>query len=558
MDRLLRPDRSHRPVASLTALLLLPLTACPGDDGAHDSAETLPPPTLGSGGPTDTDTDGGPRPTTTEDPSATGSDPGTTGAVADCGNAVVEHGEDCESTSPLCVDCQWVPGNDHACIAPRVLVLSFDPGDALDTPSETDSDRLSACLAQDMAEATRFRAYADASSTAFVRYQIVDSIAIPSQAPQDDDGADFGAIYAAQDICGRVEAGQIDEVWMWGSADGGFPEWVTTGPHYTKDWGTGAQICGRQLTTMGFNYGATTTDDITRRGLALHSIGHRVEGMLVWLFEGTEDVGDTNEGWYEQFDGQNHRYKDPSPPLQLTDAHCGNVHFPPNAIDGYAYNTNATVESDCMSWTLDGGGAPEMIDATTWGCPGGGLPCPGDEYMYLTWWMRSLPGNGHPQGNWWRFMYEGDMGSCDALVDEVPAGCSPLGSHGGSEYLVCPAQTWADGLVTCRAIGEGWDMVAVDDAAENAFVAGQANAAGHGQIWLGLNDRFRETAVPTEFSWTQCRDTTYTNFDSQEPNAWDGEDCVELDYARVGSDGIAGHWNDLGCAVTLPVVCERG
>ena len=81
---------------------------------------------------------------------------------------------------------------------------------------------------------------------------------------------------------------------------------------------------------------------------------------------------------------------------------------------------------------------------------------------------------------------------------------------------------------------------------------------GSPAIWIGLSDRFRETNVDNEFVWSQCEATGFTYFDSQEPNAWVGEDCVELDYVRLGDDDNNGHWNDLGCDAVRPVVCERG
>ena len=348
---------------ALIASALLLLAACPGDDGRPEDDGAGPTGTglgssTGGGGDEDSgdDSNSGPSPTTLTTGSsgeATG-DPetgGSTGEDSVCGDGIVEGSEQCESGVDLCVDCQWEPGNDHACIAPRVLVISFDPGDASDTVFEGDPDHLSACLARDMREATRFRGSADP----FVEYRVVESIRVPGQAPQDADGADYGAIYDAHDICGRVDAGEIDEVWLWGDPGGGFPEWVTTGPHYVKEWGTGAPTCARQVSTMGFNYGVETQDDTVRGGRALHSLGHRLEGMLVYYFEGTEDKGQTNGGWYEQWDGQNHRYHDPSPPLETMDTHCGNVHFPPNTVDGYDYNDDAQVESDCMDWSLAGG-----------------------------------------------------------------------------------------------------------------------------------------------------------------------------------------------------------
>ena len=559
-------------VFALLTPLVTGLSGCgddsSGDDTTTDAGTTSGPSTTsgtgnGDGATSSTGGDStGPASTgtptgddTTTDDGSDSSDDESTGEPAVCGNGIVEAGEECESSVDLCVDCQWEAGNEHACLAPRVLVLSYDPGHASDTPFERDPDHLSACLARDMREATRFRGHSSASAPQ-VRYQIVDSIRVPGQAPQDTDGADFGAIYANHDICGLADVGQIDEVWMWGDPGGGFPEWVTTGPHYTKEWGTGAPDCARQLATMGFNYGVEVNDDTVRIGRAMHSIGHRIEGVLSWYFEGTEDLGNTNGGWYERWDGQNHRYADNSPPLQLTDAHCGSVHFPPNAVDHYQYNESAQVESDCSDWNLEGTGMTEMVDSTTWGCPGGGAPCDHDEQQYLTWWMQNLPGVGHPAGNWWSFQYETDMGSCDALTETIPADCTELGTHGGSRYLLCPEQAWEDGLDTCREIGEGWDMVAMDDMAENAFVANATHDAGSNSVWIGLSDRYLDTTVATDFVWSQCTDTAFTYFDSLEPNGWGGEDCVELDWVRLGGDGLNGHWNDLYCDWSRPIVCE--
>ncbi|MFV8749611.1 C-type lectin domain-containing protein [Nannocystaceae bacterium ST9] len=473
----------------------------------------------------------------------------TTGPLAVCGDGVVEADEQCDWEHPLCVECEWQPGNDHPCIAPEVFVLTYDtPG------SETfyaDPDRLSACLLRDFRAASSFHGYADPNAAPYLRFHIVDSAVVAAQAPQIDgmSKADYAQIYADHDICARAEAGEFDEVWMWGDPMGGFPERVMTGPNFVHEDGTGAPTCARQIATMGFNYGINSSDDLVLRSQAMHSWGHRIEDMLVWFFEQTTDKGATNGGWWEQFDGQGHRYKDASPPLATTDVRCGNVHFPPNATNHYQYDSTDVVQSYCQSWTL-AGGTEEAIDASTWDST---------QYGYMTWWMQNIPNVEHPDGNWWRFLLDDDIAACDTLVESPPADCTPITALGDSEYLLCATpRVWEDAKDACRAIGDAWDLVAIESADENAHLAAELEAAGALQSWIGLNDRFREAEeVDAEFEWVQCVATSYTNFDSLEPSNWAGENCVELDWNRVGGDGLHGHWNDLPCDFIHPMVCEK-
>ncbi len=484
------------------------------------------------------------------------SDGDTDEPVGECGDGILQEaaGEECDWENPLCVDCLWQPGNDGPCIAPRVVQIVYLNEEPRPTPGEDDArrdaDQLAACFTRQMREASSFHG----SGEPFVRYRIVETVVVRGETPKTDGSteADYHQIMADHGLCERIGAGEIDEVWLWADGSGGFAEWLARGPNYDHQPHR-LPDCGVQYFVMGWNI----TRDL---GQAMHSFGHRAEYTLHHYFE---NVGDNlamdHGGWWVRWDGQGYRYgiaDDAQPPVDPADGpfSCGNVHFAPQADRAYSpgLGERTSVDSDCEDWQPDGSGGTSPVSCLNWGC------CEGDpcdiERAHLSWWLQNLPHRGHVTGNWWRFLYAPGMPSCGG--EEIPGGCTDLGSRGGSRYLLCPEASWAAARNTCRAIGDEWDLVGVDDEAENSWLTTTIDSAGTPRIWIGLSDRFDQGF----FRWVRCQDeeatASFTFWDTLEPNHWTNEDCVELDYARRGSDGNPGHWNDLPCDFELAFVCE--
>lgn len=220
----------------------------------------------------------------------------------------------------------------------------------------------------------------------------------------DNDKFDYAGVYERFGLCELVQAGEIDEVWVWESGTGHAWEWVTNGPAWEWVLDSNVPDCGRTVTTMNLNYQVDV-------GYALHSFGHRFEGAVMthnpcvfytetwpwinWPFECRGKVSDIYSYVARPFDGNN----------QV--GVCGDVHHPPNITDDreYIYDDRTYVDSICQDWHMDGSAHTTEINCETWHCTHAG---------YLIWWLQNLPGidnngryaDGTPMENWWAYLFE--------------------------------------------------------------------------------------------------------------------------------------------------------
>jgi len=138
---------------------------------------------------------------------------------------------------------------------------------------------------------------------------------------------------------------------------------------------------------------------------------------------------------------------------------------------------------------------------------------------------------------------------CDGTIDEgAPCGrCTPR-SSGGRAYLFCEdEQTWNDARVACQT--RGYDLVVIEDAAENDFVFSQARDLGIGSFqgwWIGLSD----AATEGEYVWVDGTVATYFHWASGEPDGVD--DCVR----QMAPLSLARAWADIACGQRAGFVCE--
>ena len=84
----------------------------------------------------------------------------------------------------------------------------------------------------------------------------------------------------------------------------------------------------------------------------------------------------------------------------------------------------------------------------------------------------------------------------------------------------------------------GRDLVSIENDVENAAVL----SLHSNTVWIANNDRANEGQYKKTYGTS-----TYTNWNSGEPNDSRGEDCTQQ-YAT-------GKWNDLKCSNQLPSVC---
>jgi hypothetical protein len=298
----------------------------------------------------------------------------------------------------------------------RVLSVVHDP--TVERPSERrlsqvmgwhDPDDLAAQYVRDVAQASR----------GLVEYEVVERIGIGAFPAKVDgfsydagtylrcwragrgfhepDGVDYHAVLSEVEAAEKVDAGAIDEVWLFGFPYSGYYESMMAGPG--AFWcnapplppgnGRGAlAACRRRFVVMGFNF----ERDV---GCMLENLGHRAESIMAQVYAGTR--GPANA--WERFT----RYDQIAPGR----ASAGNVHFAPNSAHDYDWGNPRPVPSDCDDWLeyphLTG--RRRLVDCRDWGG--------GDMRLHHLWWLERLP---HAPGwttgilnNWWAYIADPNL-----------------------------------------------------------------------------------------------------------------------------------------------------
>ncbi len=152
-----------------------------------------------------------------------------------------------------------------------------------------------------------------------------------------------------------------------------------------------------------------------------------------------------------------------------------------------------------------------------------------------------------------------DAGALSPPPDAAPAPTCPAQATRGSDdrcySTVASSLTWALARAECQALGAGWDLAAIQSAAENELVTELMSD----EAWLGGSD----AAVEGNWLWVQDEQpfwsgdgTTgvvvggaFENWNSDEPNGGGPSDCLRL------VPGL-GTWADLQCTFERRAVCE--
>jgi len=193
---------------------------------------------------------------------------------------------------------------------------------------------------------------------------------------------DYLAMLNSQNICARFNAGEFDELWMFGAPFMGFWEANQAGTQAINTNGpiVVGSTCQGRLNIFGFAYHVGVAN-------MLHDYSHRINGTLFTLLPNGGSV-------YEQFQR--------SDLLNPGQAQCGATHWTPTSGFEYDYNNTRNVTSSCADWLNypNRTGATTTISCAAWGC---------DERQYHIWWMQHLP---HVAGvasdgstnNWWTYI----------------------------------------------------------------------------------------------------------------------------------------------------------
>jgi len=199
------------------------------------------------------------------------------------------------------------------------------------------------------------------------------------------DTLDYGAVIDGFGLLGRVESGEVDEVWMFGFPYAGFYESIMVGPD--AFWCNAPPLVrddgiSHRFVIMGFNY----ERDV---GPMLESFGHRAESLLRHAWRSYS--GEAN--LWERF-----ILHDKVAPGR---ANCGWMHFAPNSRSDYDWGNPAPVPSNCDDWLAFPSltESVRQVDCREWGN--------GDMRAHHKWWFRHLPKaagfTGSIANNWWLY-----------------------------------------------------------------------------------------------------------------------------------------------------------
>lgn len=199
---------------------------------------------------------------------------------------------------------------------------------------------------------------------------------------------DYAAIVRDNKLAEKVNAGEVDEVFLWGFPGAGWFESVMVGNG--AFWINGTPVPGfdtKPFAMMGLNY---------ERGYAeaAESYGHRVESILKRVYGGWAAAEDHDWNRFTLLDRD-----------LAGRGGVGNAHNAFNAEPGTDYNRTSTraLSTSADDWyafpAMTGKRTTQSCNA--WGC---------SSYGYLKWWYSHMPhAAGFKNGvlnNWWRYILD--------------------------------------------------------------------------------------------------------------------------------------------------------
>ncbi|XP_068746586.1 uncharacterized protein [Montipora capricornis] len=127
----------------------------------------------------------------------------------------------------------------------------------------------------------------------------------------------------------------------------------------------------------------------------------------------------------------------------------------------------------------------------------------------------------------------------------LPDSCEPGWSYynGYCYFTSEKCTTWANASIVCRS--QYANLAEVKTQEENVYIQRRHNGA---KAWIGLND------IATEglFTWVDGTPSTFTFWAQNQPNDFNGEDCVHTLGVNSGYK-----WNDVDCSSCHQYTCKK-
>lgn len=216
---------------------------------------------------------------------------------------------------------------------------------------------------------------------------------------------DYNRVIADYHVCERVNAGEIDELWLMVPPFTGAWEANMTGPNavYTNGNAINAPLCQRSIHIMGFSYEREP-------GRMLEDMGHRIEGtMRVQMGRWWNDYANKGRDWPE---GVNLFERFTARGFDRTTAACGNIHgslntpvYDPANPWMYDYRNTHQEPSTCNDWENYPYFTGEVtgIDCNAWHCA---------DMPWHIYWLSRIPNYegsyNSVLNNWWLYIVEWD------------------------------------------------------------------------------------------------------------------------------------------------------
>ncbi|MDZ7268026.1 MAG: discoidin domain-containing protein [candidate division KSB1 bacterium] len=355
---------------------------------------------------------------------------------------------------------------------------------------------------------------------------------------------DYNAIVRDYDLARRLEAGEVDEVWLYGAPCFGYYE--------SRMAGKGAYWCNapemqqvsasKMFVLMGFNY---------ERGVGemLHDYVHRTESIMQRVYGSW--TNDSTHAWnrFTLYDGN-----------WPNGAACGNAHFAPNSRSDYDYGNMTYVWSTHRDWLNNYPNLTnqkEWVNATEWGG--------GDMRLYHKWWFTHLPHMGGTAteygmtraNNWWAYIQ--DFNSYPESGSTRASGyySTPLRPEGVTQLTSNAVEDWAPQINDAGRMvwyghdGNDYEIFAVNADGTN-FVQITSNSiddeyprinAGNQVVWQAFDGSDYEifTANADGSGLVQVTNNSHDDWHARINNAgrivWDGWDGADYEIFSANVNG---------------------